>query len=191
MYTVAGRSLVVKTLLIAAVQALTGCASDRNAALPADTVLRNGKIVTVDATSSVAQAMAVRDGRFVAVGSDGDVSRFIGAGTKVIDLGGRTVVPGLSDAHMHNEGGGPNLDLSAARSIAELLARVGTAARGAKPGDIVVSNSDWHEAQLAEQRLPLAGELETAAAGVPVVLATPPRTSSSSRRRLPSQPRTC
>ena len=61
MCTVPGRSLVVDAFPVAAVQVFTGCASDRIAFPPADTVLRNGKIVTVDAASSVAQAMAVRD----------------------------------------------------------------------------------------------------------------------------------
>ena len=136
----------------------------------ADTVFTNGKVVTVDGSASVVQAFAVRSGRFAALGNNDDVRRFIGPSTKVVDLGGRTVIPGLSDAHMHNEGGGPGIDLSLARSISELLAQVSAAANTAKPGDVVVSNNDWHEAQLTEQRLPLATELETAAPGVPVVL---------------------
>jgi hypothetical protein len=137
---------------------------------PAEAVFVNAKVVTVDAKSSIAQAMAVRGGRFVAVGSNADVEGWVGSGTKVIDLGGRTVVPGLSDAHLHNEGGGPGIDLSMTRSIADLLAKVSDAAKTAKPGDVLVSNNDWHEAQLAEQRLPLATELETAAPGIPLVL---------------------
>jgi predicted amidohydrolase YtcJ len=67
----------------------------------ADLILHNGKIVTLDKRSSIAQAVAIRDGKFLAVGSDADVKRFSGAATKVIDLGGRTVVPGLNDSHTH------------------------------------------------------------------------------------------
>lgn len=147
---------------------LSGCGGATGQA--ADTVFKNGKIVTVDAQSTVVQAMAVRSGRFVAVGSNADVDAFIGANTKVVDLHGRTVIPGLSDAHMHNEGGGPGIDLSLVRSISQLQATVSAAAKTAKPGDVLVSNLDWHEAQLAEQRLPLATELEAAAPGIPVVL---------------------
>jgi hypothetical protein len=156
----------------------------------ADTVFRNGKVVTVDGSSSVVQAFAVRSGRFVALGSNDDVDGFVGSSTKVVDLGGRTVIPGLADAHMHNEGGGPGMDLSLARTIVELLARVSAAATAAKAGDVLVSNNDWHEAQLTEQRLPLATELEAAAPGIPVLLvrgglttfSTSPSTSGTSTR---------
>jgi predicted amidohydrolase YtcJ len=148
--------------------ALTGCGGNGEA--PADAVFKNAKVITVDESASIAQAMAVRDGRFVAVGNNVDIERFVGPNTHVVDLGGHTVVPGLSDAHLHNEGGGPGIDLSMTRSIADLLAKVSDAAKTAKPGDVLVSNNDWHEAQLAEQRLPLATELETAAPGIPLVL---------------------
>src|SRR5258707_12445234 len=67
-------------------------------------------------------------------------------------------------------GGGPGIDLAPTRSIADLLMAVGAAAAQAKPGDLIVSNSDWHEAQLKEQRLPLATELYRVSATNPVVL---------------------
>ena len=69
--------------------------------LYADLVLLNGRIVTVDAVDSVAEAVAVRGSRIEAVGSDEDVSIWIGEGTEVIDLQGKTVLPGLIDSHMH------------------------------------------------------------------------------------------
>ncbi|MBS0342588.1 MAG: amidohydrolase [Proteobacteria bacterium] len=152
--------------------ALTGCggSENRTPASSADLVLTNAKVVTVDSASTVAQAVAVKDGKVMYVGSSDAAMTHAGPSTKVVDLGGRTVVPGLADNHMHNEGGGPGMDLSKTRTMAELLAKVGDAARSAKPGDVLVSNADWHEAQLAEQRLPLATELETAAPGMPVVL---------------------
>jgi predicted amidohydrolase YtcJ len=137
---------------------------------PADAVYTNGKVLTVDAKFSVAQAFAVKDGKFVAVGATSDVQRYVGSGTQVVDLRGRTVIPGLSDGHFHDAGGGPGIDLSKTRTLAELFAKVSEAAAKAKPGDVLVSNSDWHEAQLAEQRTPRAAELEAAAPGIPVVL---------------------
>src|SRR3954454_7444210 len=70
-------------------------------AADADLILHNGKILTVDAQFAVKQAVAVKRGKIVAVGSDADVLRERGAGTRVIDLKGRTVLPGLFDSHVH------------------------------------------------------------------------------------------
>lgn len=76
---------------------------------PADTVLRNGYVFTVDAHDSVRQAVAVRDGKIIYVGSDRGVRRFIGSRTKVRNVGGRMVMPGLQDGHMHPLAGGSGL----------------------------------------------------------------------------------
>ena len=91
-------------------------------AADADLILHNGKIVTVDAQFSVAQAVAVKNGRITAVGSNQQVLRERGAGTQVVDLQGRTVLPGLIDSHVHPLGAGlseyrrpvPNIDSFAA-----------------------------------------------------------------------------
>ncbi|TMH83584.1 MAG: amidohydrolase, partial [Betaproteobacteria bacterium] len=129
-----------------------------------DLVLYNGKVVTVDSAFSIAQALAIRGDRFVAVGSDDAVRRLAGPATRAIDLRGRTVIPGLIDGHLHNAGGGPGLDLSRVRSIDALLGAA------SKPGDLVASNSDWHEAQLREKRLPHRRDLDRIAPDNPVVL---------------------
>ena len=147
-----------------------GCATGPQAGAPADTVYVNGKVVTVDDKFSVASSFAVKDGKFVAVGSDSQVRALAGPSTRVVDLKGRTVIPGLTDSHLHAAGGGPGIDLSQTRSLADMFAKIAEAVRQAKPGDVLVSNSDWHEAQLKEQRLPTAAELERAAPKVPVVL---------------------
>ena len=129
-----------------------GAASEARAQ-SADLVAFNGKVFTARDGASLAQAFAVKDGRFVLVGPTYNIRTHIGADTKVVDLGGRFVVPGLGDAHFHNEGGGAGIDLSATRSIADLLAAVGAAAARAKPGELIVSNSDWHEAQFRDLQL--------------------------------------
>ena len=67
----------------------------------ADTVLVNGKIITVDSGFSIREALAVRDGTIVAVGGRADIKRVVGPKTRTIDLQGRTVIPGLIDSHMH------------------------------------------------------------------------------------------
>jgi predicted amidohydrolase YtcJ len=136
----------------------------------ADSIFVNGKVFTGDERSGIAEGFAVKSDRFLAVGTSKAMRGYMGKGTVIVDLHGRTVTPGLSDGHFHNEGGGHGLDLSATRSLADLLAAVEAAAKKARPGQVIVSNSDWHEAQLREQRLPLAAEIDAVSPKVPVVL---------------------
>jgi predicted amidohydrolase YtcJ len=135
-----------------------------------DTILVNGHVVTVDASFSVAQAVAIRDGRFSAVGTDAAIRKLAGPNTKTIDLRGQTVIPGLADGHLHDAGGGPGVDLSRTRSIADILAAVAARVKQSRAGDIIVSNSDWHEAQLKEHRLPYRKDLDSVSPDNPVVL---------------------
>jgi len=139
-------------------------------ATPADAIFVDGKIFTSEINGNVAEAFAVRGDRFVAVGSSAEIRRLAGPSTKVVDLGGRFVSPGLTDAHFHSEGGGKGVDLSRAESMAELLASIGQAAAKAKPGELIITNADWHEMQLAEKRLPLATELDTVTPNNPLVV---------------------
>src|SRR6266700_2024304 len=104
----------------------------------ADLVLVNGKVFTADGGSSLAQGFAVKDGRFIAVGSSAAMRQHVGTGSKVIDLQGRFVTPGLADGHLHNEGGGRGIDLSGTRSLDDLFAVVGRAAKDASPGAVIV-----------------------------------------------------
>lgn len=136
----------------------------------ADVIYVNGKIFTANTHDDVVEAMAIGGDRFVAAGSNVDVRKWAGAGTRVVDLKGHFVTPGLADGHFHNEGGGAGIDLSHVRSMAELMVTVANAAATAEPGRLLVSNPDWHEAQLKEQRLPMARELDQAAPNNPVVL---------------------
>ena len=136
----------------------------------ADLVFINGKVFTANDRSTIAEGFAVKDGRFIAVGSSQAMRAHVGPGSKVVDLDGRFVTPGLADGHLHNEGGGRGIDLSGTRSLNDLFAVVGRAAKDASPGAVIVSNADWHEAQLKEQRLPTAKELDQFAPANPVVL---------------------
>ena len=113
--------------LIVSITALAGTAEE-----PA-LILFNGKIVTVDGAFTYAQAVAIRDGRFAAVGSDSDVRRLAGSNTRQIDLRGRTVIPGLADNHLHSAGGGPGVDLSGARTLPQLLSAIADARAGRRP----------------------------------------------------------
>jgi predicted amidohydrolase YtcJ len=135
-----------------------------------DLIVVNARIYTVDPAFSTAEALAIADGRFIAVGTSGDIRRLAGPSTNVLDAGGKTIVPGLADDHLHNAGGGDGVDLSRTRTLGEVLSAIGAAAKRAKPGDIVVTNSDWHEAQLKEQRLPYRHDLDSIAPSTPVVV---------------------
>src|SRR6185295_16843551 len=136
----------------------------------ADTILVNGHIVTVDAKFSIAQAVAISNGRFAAVGTDAAIRKLAGPATTTIDLRGQTVIPGLADNHLHDAGGGPGVDLSRVRTIDALLAAIGARVKQVRPGEVVVTNSDWHEAQIAEHRLPYRKDLDTVAPANPVVV---------------------
>ena len=157
-------------LLASVLAACSGAPGAPDSAAAPDLILHNGKIVTVDSAFSISQAVAIRGDRFAAVGSNEAVRRTAGPSTRMIDLRGRTVIPGLMDGHLHNAGGGPGVDLSGVRSLAELLAAVEARVKARKPGELVVSNSDWHEAQLREKRLPHRRELDRVAPENPVVL---------------------
>src|SRR5215510_13537781 len=110
----------------------------------ADLVVLNGKVFTADAGSSMTEGFAIKDGRFIAGGSSAAMRGHVGPNTKVVDLAGRFVAPGLADGHLHGVSGGPGIDLANARSLDELFAVIGRAAKDAQPGTVIISNSDWH-----------------------------------------------
>ena len=135
-----------------------------------DAIYVNGHVLTVDARSSTAEAFAVRGNKFTAVGRNAGIRKLAGPATQIVDLKGRTIIPGFEDSHLHSVGGGPGIDLSAARSLADIFRAIGTRVASSPKGELIVSNSDWHEAQLKEQRLPLRRDLDTVSPDHPVVL---------------------
>ena len=135
-----------------------------------DLIFVNARIYTVDPAFSVAEAAVITNGRFAAVGSSAQVRRLARPSTRIIDLGGKTVIPGLSDNHLHGAGGGPGVDLSHARTLDEVLNLISARVKQATPGEIVITNADWHEAQLKEQRLPYRADLDKIAPTTPVVV---------------------
>ena len=140
---------------IAATRAQAPQAPARTAAAavrPADLVLRGGKIVTVDQARPEAQALAVNGDTIVALGSNQDIQRYVGPGTRVIDLKGALAVPGFIDAHVHFTGVGEaarNLKLGTARNWDEIVRMVGDAAKKAKPGEWIVGRG-WHQEKWSE-----------------------------------------
>ncbi|MDH4063435.1 MAG: amidohydrolase [Acidobacteriota bacterium] len=164
--------MIRTTTLLAAVlaAALTGCATQPPEGPVPDLILHGGHVITVDAAFSTAEAIAIAGDRIVAVGTSDAIRARAGEATRQIDLRGRTVIPGLMDNHLHGAGGGPGVDLSRTRSLDEVSAAIRERARTTPPDGIIVSNSDWHEAQLKEQRLPLRDDLDRAAPNHAVVL---------------------
>jgi predicted amidohydrolase YtcJ len=114
---------------------------------PADLVLTNGKIVTVEDAAPEAQAVAIRGDRIVELGSRDAIQRYVGPKTQVIDLGGQLVVPGFIESHGHFTGVGEaelNLKLAQAKTWGEIVAMVEAAAKSAKPGQWIYGRG-WHQ----------------------------------------------
>jgi predicted amidohydrolase YtcJ len=139
----------------------------------AELALHNGKVVTVDANDSVAQAVAIAGGRIVALGSNDEIRSRIGPSTKVIDLRGRTATPGLIDTHVHftevDALYSVDLGVVDVKSMNDVLARVAAQVATRKPGEWVRGRG-WDEGKLAERRYILASDLDQVAPNNPVWL---------------------
>ncbi len=116
---------------------------------PADLVIHNGKVVTVNEALPEAEAVAARDGRIVFVGSSVDAQAFIGPDTEVIDLDGKLLIPGFMEGHAHFMGIGNamlNVNLMGTTSYQEVIDRVAAAAADAEPGEWIVGRG-WHQSK--------------------------------------------
>src|ERR1700721_576852 len=137
-----------------------------------DLILHNGKIATQDDRRSFAEAAAIRDGKFLAVGNDREVMRFRDERTKLIDVNKRTVIPGLNDPHLPRTRGGLNYNLElrwdGVPSLADGLRMLREQARRTPPGQWVRVVGGWSEFQFAERRMPTLDELNKAAPDTPV-----------------------
>lgn len=114
---------------------------------PADLVLTNGKVVTMDADRPQAEALAISGGRIAAVGSSADIERHVGPGTRVIDLDGRLAIPGFIEGHGHFMGLGESrmiLDLTTADNWTDIVDMVSQAAATAAPG-AWIDGHGWHQ----------------------------------------------
>ncbi|MFF0341732.1 amidohydrolase [Kribbella sp. NPDC004875] len=139
----------------------------------ADLLLTGGTVHTLDDAGTIAEAVAVRAGTIIAVGSRDELRQYSGPATRAVDLAGRTVVPGLIDSHCHFEDAGLDHDtvgFEGVTTLAEALDRI-RAHAATLPTDSWVRGRMWNPAnQLAERRAPNRHELDAATGGRPVYL---------------------
>jgi predicted amidohydrolase YtcJ len=142
-------------------------------AQPADLVLRGGKVITVDKDWRLADGVAIKDGRFLAVGSAEQIAGHVGPNTQVIELAGKTVIPGLIDTHLHQlfaALNGPAVQLLGARSVADVQNAIGERVARTPAGQWVTASSGWHESILQEGRMPTRHELDPVSPNNPVFI---------------------
>ena len=140
--------------------------------LPADILFKNGNIYTVNDEQPNAEAIAVQYGRIIFVGSNLDAKKYEVKGVKIIDLKGKTVVPGMADAHYHLSGVGfreMTLNLEGTTSLQDFLAKVKARADKAKPGEWVMGRG-WIETFWTPQAFPTRADLNKIAPNNPVYL---------------------
>jgi predicted amidohydrolase YtcJ len=154
------RRWIVVTLLVAGPVGATWFVEAQQA--PPDVILTNGKIITVDDRFSIAQAVAIRGDRFVAVGTNQDITRLAGPNTRRIDLRGRSVVPGLIDNHAHfqEEGAYWTLELrfDGVDSRKQALELIRAKAKANGPGKWVYNLGGWSPDQFADNKKPFTRE---------------------------------
>jgi len=147
-------------------------------AQPADLVLRNGKIATLNPAQPTAQAIAVRGDRIAALGTDQAAQRWIGPNTRVIDLHGMLAIPGFIESHGHFTGVGEfrmGLDLREARTWNDIVDQVARAVKQAKPGEWIIGRG-WHQSKWASapspnvEGFPLHDSLDKVSPNNPVLL---------------------
>jgi predicted amidohydrolase YtcJ len=144
----------------------------------ADLVILNGKVLTMDPARPEATAIAIRGDRVLAVGTDEEIAKLGREGTKVIDLAGRTAMPGFIDGHAHLVGIGDAriaLDLRGAKSWDEVVSRVAAATKKARPGEWILGRG-WHQKDWSSppepnvEGFPLHASLSAVSPANPVLL---------------------
>src|SRR5438477_2200802 len=149
---------------------LTSIASAQSA----DMILSNGRILTIDKHVATHQAVAITDGKILATGASAAMRKLAGRGAKLIDLGGRTVIPGLTDGHIHGIRAaltfGTEVNWIGVPTLKDALEKIRAAAKAQKPGSWIVVAGGWTEEQFAEKRRPTPSEIAALAPDNPVYI---------------------
>jgi predicted amidohydrolase YtcJ len=163
-----GKALAIFTVLYLASPASLAFAET------ADTVLFNGKILTVDKDFSVQQALAIGHGQVLASGTSAAMKKLASEKAELIDLGGRTVIPGLTDGHIHGIRAaltfGTEVNWIGVSTLKEALERIRQTSKAQKPGSWIVVAGGWTEEQFMEKRRPTVIEVAAAAPDNPVYI---------------------
>src|SRR5262245_50142455 len=158
--------------LVASANVVPSFADEDRCAGSRDVKLVNGKIHTFDAGNSIVSSVTIKNGKFAVVGDEGQSD--VGPCAKVINLGGRTAIPGLVDNHNHfvllGLRPGHDTRLETAASIADVQAAIRARTKTVKAGDFITAMGGWVSAQFAENRLPTLAELDAAAPNNPVLV---------------------
>lgn len=157
---------------IAQAQTPAPSASRNIAQAPADLIVTNARVYTVDDTRPLIEAFAVRDGKFVFTGSTREALLLKGASTRMLDAGGRTIIPGMIDAHAHLAGLGGTLrsvDLVGTKSLDEVVKRVAERAK-TLPSGTWITGRGWDQNDWADTRFPNHEKLSEAVPDHPVAL---------------------
>ncbi|MHC4995472.1 MAG: amidohydrolase [Planctomycetota bacterium] len=169
--------------LIFAACLVTGCAAPPPEIQPADLILHNGPILTVDDRDTIADVLAIRDGRIVYVGDEPNAVAYRGPDTRVYDLAGRAVIPGLIDSHVHATGASMtefDHDIPVMDTIDDVLDYIRQRAAVVEPGRWIVLQQVFIT-RLEERRYPTRTEMDEAAPRHPVIFRTGPDASLNSR----------
>jgi predicted amidohydrolase YtcJ len=172
------RTLAIACAAIAFVAGLVGVESVYGQTPPGapDLIVHNAKVVTVDGDFSTAEAFAVRDGRFVSVGTNADVLATAGPNTRRVDMHGRTILPGFNDTHVHITSG-RNLEvqvnLTDIHSIQDIQNAISARVAQSQPGEWIVGTRGWWEYDLSDGRLPTRADLDAVAPNNPVAIPGP------------------
>lgn len=164
----------MRIAVAALLAALPFLATAASAQTTADTVLFNGKVVTVDRDFSIREAIAVSDGRVLATGTSAAMKKLAGGHARLIDLGGRTVIPGLTDGHIHGIRAaltfGTEVNWIGVPTLKEALDKIRDAAKTLAPGSWIIVAGGWTEQQFAEKRRPTPQDIFQAAPNNPVYI---------------------
>jgi predicted amidohydrolase YtcJ len=174
--------MFVRVLAVLVGAALLSASRGAEPTAEADLILHHGKIVTVDLKFSIQQALAIKDGRILRVGTNDEVLRAKGKATEMVDLGGKAVLPGLIDSHVHPNGACMtefDHPIPEMESIADVLAYVKDRAKALAEGEWIEVHQVFIT-RLREQRYPTREELDKAAPKNPVLFATGPDASLNS-----------
>jgi len=165
---------IFMSLLFAFIMATDCVVAETHADITADLILFNGKIVTVNRSFDIEQAIAIRAGRILAVGENDPIRALAGTATRVVDLKGKTVIPGLIDGHYHFMNKAISftmaVDVALVDSIEEMVKRIKEKVYQVPPGNLVYTTSGWLPQQFKEKRVPTRYDLDPVSPDNPVIV---------------------